>query len=344
MSGDRRSYIIEQYLQIVCHDQESALRLRKKFIRWFLDDTDREEKDLAMRLFFEQRNSSEQHEPLSEEQLMRMFQEMGFQPDVRPLQRTLRARRLLRPFRRIAAVVALIFVLSGSVWWGYQWYRSERIRPLAEHPHTVSSGMGEVKQLVLPDGTEVTLNENSTLTYHAYRNASLEGEAFFKVTPDKRPFTVQAVDLEVTVLGTEFNLCVYREQAVSTVTLYEGAVRVENNQVEYTLSPGHELVYNAGTQKTRIDEIPLQQEANQPAWISAALNFEGRSLSDIFRSVERYYGVRIEYDSTMMSSGNYSFRLLGGESLEMVLTVLQQMSGTFDYRIEQDRVLIEARN
>lgn len=81
--------------------------------------------------------------------------------------------------------------------------------------HRLSIPRGETFKVVLSDGTEVFLNSDSRLAYPTVfkgkeRVVSLEGEAYFKVTKDaKHPFIVKSGNLQVRVLGTEFNVRSY---------------------------------------------------------------------------------------------------------------------------------------
>lgn len=71
------------------------------------------------------------------------------------------------------------------------------------------------------------------------RDVFLRGEAFFVVTKDaSRPFVVNANDkMSVEVLGTQFNLQAYPDDAFVETTLNEGAVRVFNGKQGVRLRP-----------------------------------------------------------------------------------------------------------
>ena len=64
----------------------------------------------------------------------------------------------------------------------------------------------------LPDGSVVTVNKGSSISYlpkfkGETRQVSLKGEAFFNVTPNKKkPFIISANDVQITVVGTSFNV------------------------------------------------------------------------------------------------------------------------------------------
>ena len=95
----------------------------------------------------------------------------------------------------------------------------------------------EMRNITLPDGTQVLINSQSTLLYPQQftrdtRCVYLVGEAGFKVKRDEEhPFIVKSSDFQVTALGTEFNVTAYPDEEEVTATLISGKVLVEyNNQ------------------------------------------------------------------------------------------------------------------
>ena len=124
---------------------------------------------------------------------------------------------------RVASLAAVILLCLAG--WGIYEY----VIPPREQTY---AAYAEVRTILLPDSTEVTLNRYSTLTCPVRfkgknRNVSLSGEAYFEVRKDARhPFIVQADEVEVKVLGTHFNLEAYPDDPEIKTTLLEGAVAV----------------------------------------------------------------------------------------------------------------------
>lgn len=93
----------------------------------------------------------------------------------------------------------------------------------------------------LPDGSVVTLNKQSTLSYPEdfdgdTRALALTGEAFFNVTPDKnKPFIISVNEVTVKVVGTSFN--VKSTNAKTEVIVETGIVSVKKKQNEVKLNP-----------------------------------------------------------------------------------------------------------
>src|SRR5690606_35926115 len=90
---------------------------------------------------------------------------------------------------------------------------------------------GKKFNLVLSDGTKVSLNSGSSIKFPVQflpgqnREVTLTGEAYFEVKKDSvDPFIVHVADLKVRVLGTEFNLSSYPEDKEVTAVLVQGSV------------------------------------------------------------------------------------------------------------------------
>ncbi|KIC93456.1 FecR domain-containing protein [Flavihumibacter solisilvae] len=135
---------------------------------------------------------------------------------------------------RIAATLLIAVCTIALAYMGYRQFRAGDKVQLA--------AANETKTATLPDGSEIVLNKNSSISYSSgftgkSRNVKLKGEGFFKVQPDKtKPFVIETSDLTVTVVGTSFNI---REREGSTEVLVEsGIVKVSHKNEEIELRPG----------------------------------------------------------------------------------------------------------
>jgi ferric-dicitrate binding protein FerR (iron transport regulator) len=101
----------------------------------------------------------------------------------------------------------------------------------------------------LPDGSVITLNKKSTVTYPSKfkgnkRSIALKGEAFFNVTPDKKkPFIISVNDVEVTVVGTSFNI--KSDNGNTEVVVETGIVQVARPGKTVELIAGEKIVIPA---------------------------------------------------------------------------------------------------
>lgn len=138
-----------------------------------------------------------------------------------------------RFYVKTISAAAVIILAIGLFWWN---------RPAAEK--TLAAGETVVIEK-LADGSEITLNKQSTLHYPTAfkgktRSVALKGEAFFNITPDKsKPFIISVNDIRVTVVGTSFNI---REDSNYVEVLVEtGTVIVSRDSQKITLQAGEKI-------------------------------------------------------------------------------------------------------
>lgn len=142
-------------------------------------------------------------------------------------------------FKRYAAVasVFLLIALSCTLYIGINLGRPE----LSTQHYTNLSGKSKI---ALPDGTEVWLHTNTSLTYDtdyklANRVVNVEGEAYFDVVHDPaKPFIVQTEGMKVIVHGTKFNVESFSHSNITVVSLLEGSVELETEKESKMLRPG----------------------------------------------------------------------------------------------------------
>jgi ferric-dicitrate binding protein FerR (iron transport regulator) len=186
---------------------------------------------------------------------------------------------------------------------------------------------GSRVSFTLPDGSEGMLNSGSTLTYRmpfsSDRAVSLTGEAWFEVAHDEKyPFVIEAGDLDLTVLGTTFNVSAYPEEDYIEVVLENGKVLVNCGQYKegMIMSPSERLVYENG-KVTRSRAEP----AKYSSWTEGKLIFRSDSMSEVARRIERWYNVQVELMDEDLEK--YSFRAtFEDDPLEEVLKCLSMTS------------------
>lgn len=136
-------------------------------------------------------------------------------------------------------IAALFLLLAGVGTWAWL---SSRETPV---PQLTASAGARILSDTLPDGSVVTLNRNASLQYPGRfqgdtRTVRLQGEAFFRVTPDKKkPFLINVNDVMVKVVGTSFNI---RSEGKATEVIVEtGIVQVTRNGHTVELRPGQKV-------------------------------------------------------------------------------------------------------
>lgn len=194
---------------------------------------------------------------------------------------------------RIAAVVMLPLFMLAS----FYLYRENK--QLNAEEMVIFTGKGERANITLPDGTCVVLNAETTLEYSPQtynrkeRKIRFEGEAYFQVNKNENcPFLIDALGLQVKVLGTSFNLLSRKDNRTAELALEEGSVlftslRLKNGVV---LKPKQKAVMSRITGEV----IVLTQEAEDAsAWKRGDLLFRNVKLSDVLKTIEDSYGVTI---------------------------------------------------
>ena len=220
-------------------------------------------------------------------------------------------KKLLGYWSRIAAVV--ILPLLAVV--GYLIYRPLEERDIADA--TISTSFGCLSRTVLPDGTTVWLNANSSLQYDPMmddnvRNVILHGEAYFDVKADaKHPFNVKTPYMTVTATGTEFNVNAYDSSA--SVTLVDGKVSVEVESKSMTLNPGEHLAVADG-RPTISNHINTEKYC---CWRNGTLIFEDEPRFNICNRLQQIYDVEFDIAPELKER---TFRMiLNGENISEVV-------------------------
>lgn len=168
--------------------------------------------------------------------------------------------------------------------------------------HTIFIPRGGEYQLTLSDGTVVWLNSDSRLRYPVSFSLSerrlilVEGEAFFDVAPDvERPFIVECSGQDVMVLGTQFNLSAYTEQAHIQTTLVSGSVRIHPEGSDtLVLHPGQQAQLDKSSGTLSVREVDVSVIT---AWKDGFLVIEDQTLDQIMNTISRWYSLEYEIDA-----------------------------------------------
>ena len=196
------------------------------------------------------------------------------------------------------------------------------------HPVSITAQKGEKAEVVLPDGTKVWLNSESTITYnnsfnHKDRSVYLEGEAFFEVTSNKKlPFIVQTKSMDVQALGTSFNVRSYEIDAFIYAVLLEGQIKVEASNQEKVLNVNQRAVFDKSNNRLTVDEVDA---ANFVEWKKGNIYFNNQTFSQIAQTLSRIYNIEIEFASEELSQIRFS-GTLGSSSIKNALDILSLTS------------------
>lgn len=243
---------------------------------------------------------------------------------------------LIRTFSAAAAVLLLCL----STWTVYLYTQPVSIE-------TVST-LAETRTVHLPDGSTVTLNHYSSISYpekfkSGNREVELNGEAYFEVSKDKKhPFIVQTETIDVQVLGTHFNVDAYRDNPDVRTTLLTGSVAVsnKNNSVRMVLKPNEIAIYNKVEQK--LTRKALENAKDEISWRHGEFIFDDLPLQEIVRELSNSFGASIRISDTALQDYRITARFRNGEDLKTILSVLHN-AGYFDYSQNDKQIIITAK-
>jgi len=185
-------------------------------------------------------------------------------------------------------------------------------------------------EYTLGDGTKVTLNKNSNLTFKSdfgekRRDVKLTGEAFFKVAKDKtRPFTVEAFGTKTEVLGTWFNVKTNNATSEVSTTLIEGSVQFKADNYNIKLKPGDEVVYNTLTKKYTAGKTDVQFNT---AWALGRYNYSNITFSEFAVKLEKIYNIKIDISDKKIANRIISASFVNEEPIEKILKALENELG-----------------
>lgn len=251
--------------------------------------------------------------------------------------------KILRMHRwmRYAAAIAAILVIGGGA--GYWFYQSGTDQQMM----VAVANEGIVKEVVLPDGTKVWLNNSAILKYprefsEKERNVHLEGEAYFEVTKNRhKPFTIQSDAMRVRVLGTRFNFKCDKRCRIAEATLIEGEIEVKGNKEEgqIILAPGQRAELNKNNGRLTVKQVDAKMDA---VWHDNLIPFQKADIFTITKALERFYDVKIILSPDIQSNKTYSGVLKRKADIESVLKSLQN-SIPIDYKIVGSNIFISPK-
>ena len=279
------------------------------------------------------------YEPLPEEKIERLYSSLHIiGEDVKP------RFTLKRYWMQIAA--SLLFIIAGGLT-VLTYMQRQEINTLAEQNVVIRSGDYGKSLVTLPDGTIVHLNAKSSLTYsqdfgRTDRTVELSGEGFFEVKKDtEKKFIVGTGYMDVTVLGTKFNVYAYENKDLVEMSLVEGSVNITTELPPYrsiNVKPNEKVTYNKIT-----GELKHEQTSNkiETAWMNKELVFRSEALKNVFDCLSRKFAVTFNVDDERLLNDIYT-GTFEDENIESIMRVLK-IHYNFEYKNEDNMITINTR-
>jgi ferric-dicitrate binding protein FerR (iron transport regulator) len=204
--------------------------------------------------------------------------------------------------------------------------------------NTMSTPRGRQYQLSLPDGSGVWLNAGSSIRFPTVfkdnrREVSITGEVYFEVIKNaSSPFLVNMENgTKIEVLGTRFNVNAYNNENSINTTLLDGSVRIitSADKAGVELKPGQQAQVERNT-NGNVHVLTNIDTEKVTAWKNGSFNFEGSTLEEVLRQIERWYDIKVVYNSS-----NPGFKFRGGMyrnvNFSDVLQVLKGMGVKYEW-------------
>lgn len=233
---------------------------------------------------------------------------------------------ILKYFQRIAAVLVVPLLIVSAVL-VYQKISTP------DNWVSLKTGKGERTHLTLPDGSEVWLNVDTELQYSVAfnqrnRNLKLNGEAFFKVAKNKiNDFVVETDQFQVKAVGTEFGVNAYAGEPFAETYLKEGIVDVQlmtGTNEKIRMKPGQKSIVSTKTNGLTISDF---QHGSESEWTGGHLVFQNEDIPRVFRKIERWFDVTIQYNPEEFSNETLYLNLKSGETLDKMLQIIDNAIG-----------------
>ena len=213
------------------------------------------------------------------------------------------------------------------------------------HEYEVVAERGQKSSVTLPDGSHVWLNSASRITYTSdfnkkNRNITLEGEAYFDVAKNKKiPFVVNASEMSITAVGTEFNVRNYSDEDEVCTTLVEGKVIASTLGCDISLTYGQEAVLNRNSGEM---SFAVVSDLNHMVpWRSNEMLLDGESLDNLSRILSRMYNVDVYFENDSIKTYTYT-GLIRNNSLQNVLELVSNTSPVA-YGIYDDKIVFTTK-
>ena len=242
---------------------------------------------------------------------------------------------LYKDRRWIAAACILVILIAGL-------YMTRILHP--NRPE-VKTEYGQISSQQLPDGTDVTLNANSKLSYSPDwkagddREVWVKGEAFFHVskTPEKSRFIVHTDHFDIIVTGTRFN--VVNRDGKDNILLQEGSVILHSRDgKELKMVPGDFVAFHG----TQLEKRPAKNDSVL-AWKEQKLVLDRTPLRELVTIIKEHYGITVQLADDSLQDKKVT-AILPNDNLEVLLRSLEATAEFDIIRQKEKGILLKAHS
>jgi ferric-dicitrate binding protein FerR (iron transport regulator) len=242
----------------------------------------------------------------------------------------------------VAATAAVVFIVAG-VLWGIKKTNNEAAVQGGRQVNIVAE---KIVRINLPDGSAVWLNAHTIFKYpHNFtgkvREVQLiEGRAFFDVKHESNhPFIVKTRNLDITVLGTSFDVSTYEKEGTTKVSVISGKVGItrpgHDNEPAVMLLPRQQVILSETTDQLTKAVTP---DPVINLWCKSPLVFDQENLDNVFKAIEKQYNTHIKVGDKKLLGEHISITL-NNQRLDTIMEILS-FTEHFNYQIANDSTVI----
>lgn len=230
-------------------------------------------------------------------------------------------------------------------------YKDGKSRSEKTASNTISTPRGGQYFVELSDGTKVWLNAASSIRFPAFfqateRRVEITGEVFFEVAPitgrgdgAKVPFIVKinkpdGQGGEVSVLGTQFNIMAYPDEAEVQTTLLEGSVKYSNGKSVQKLNPGQQSTYSPVEGIRTTKNVKMEEVIS---WKNGFFHFEGSDPESVLRRLSRWYNTEVVFHKKI--NDKFYADIPMNTMLSDALKALE-LTGVVRFTIEDGKIIV----
>jgi ferric-dicitrate binding protein FerR (iron transport regulator) len=204
--------------------------------------------------------------------------------------------------------------------------------------HEISIPRKGYYELILPDGSKAWINSSSSIRYPSRftgneRRVTVTGETYFEVAKDAaHPFIVSVDGVDITALGTAFNINAYPDEDGLKVTLTEGKINVNAASRNEQLLPGQQITIRTGQWDIRtVDVSPVV------AWTKNQFKLKNTTIEEVMRMAERWYDAKIVYKEKV--TDHFTGTIDRNVPISQLLKLLEA-TGQVHFTIEDETIIV----
>ena len=149
--------------------------------------------------------------------------------------------------------------------------------------------------------------------------------------------------MDITALGTEFNVKAYPEASVALTTLLEGSVKVElhSGTDDYILAPSEQISFNRLTGEVARS---VARTSDVTAWQRGEIVFDNLTLAEILNELSNRFSHDFLFNPAQLPSDRFTFRFRKGMTLSEVMAIVSDVAGNIRVSIDDDTCKVRLKS